>query len=165
MSRATQMDKTIQSLLPLESYRSPWVPTRRLGQDALVAVAAPLRQVSDVSVAPTMWFAATPGFSTLLAYARTAVISPVSDFQPSKFASRPPTMSARDAHAALWRISISAWPDFFAHRKPTDGVGMEISRAFDASVPDRLRPWLKLCCADFFDWFGSAAVPPLTTVR
>jgi hypothetical protein len=159
------MDKTIKGLLPLESYRSPWIPTRRFGQDALVAVAAPFRQVSDVSVVPTTWFAATSDFSTLLAYARTSVVTPVTDFKSSPFESRPPTMSARDAHAFLWRLSESAWPDFFARRRPLSGVALEIEEAVDATVPGRLQPWLRLCCADFFDWVGTAIVQSPSTVR
>lgn len=156
MARSARMDGTIQGLLPLESYRSPWLPTRRLGQDALVAVATPFNQVSDVSVAPTTWFAVTPDFSTLLAFARTSVVTPVGDFQPTSFESQAPTMSARDAHAALWRISESAWPEFFARRAPRAGLDHEIEAALDATVPGRLRGWLRLCCADYFDWLDTA---------
>ncbi len=155
MARSTRMDGTIQGLVPLESYRSPWIPTRRLGQDALVAVAAPFQQVSAVSVVPTVWFAVTPDFSTLLAFARTSVVTPVTGFQPGAVESQPSTMSPRDAHSTLWRISESAWPDFFARRRPAPGLDVEVEEAFGATVPSRLQSWLRLCCADYFEWLAS----------
>ena len=155
MSSATRMDQTIQTLLPLESYRSPWLPTRRLGQDALVAVAAPFQQVGDVAVAPTAWFAVTPDFATLLAFARTDVVTPMTGFQSSPVGSSTPTMSTRDAHAVLWRLSETAWPDFFARRAPKVGLRSEVEAALDVTIPSRLQAWLRLCCADYFEWVNS----------
>lgn len=158
MTSATRMDKTIQGLLPLESYRSPWIPTRRLGQDALVAIAAPFLQVSDSSVAPSTWFATTPDFSTLLAFACTSVVTPVADFQSGPLELRATSMTARDAHAALWRMSEREWPDFFALRNPRSELTSDFEAAFAATVPDRLQPWMRLCCADFFEWIATDEV-------
>ncbi len=158
MTNATRMDKMIQGLLPLESYRSPWIPTRRLGQDALVAVAAPFRQHSDSSIAPSTWFATNPDFSTLLAFARTSVVTPVADFQSGPLEPRTTTMTTREAHAALWRMSERDWPDFFALQRPRSEIAADIEAAFTATVPDRLQPWLRLCCADFFEWITTDRV-------
>lgn len=158
MTSATRIDKTIQGLLPLESYRSPWIPTRRLGQDALVAVAAPFRQVSDSSVAPSIWFATTPDFSTLLAFARISVVTPVADFQPAPVEPRATTMPARDGHAALWRMSERDWPDFFALRSPRSDLTSDFEAAFAATIPARLQPWLRQCCADLFEWLTTDEV-------
>jgi len=155
MARSARMDGTIEGLLPLESYRSPWLPTRRLGQDALVAVATPFRQVSSVSVAPTAWFAVSPDFSTLLAFARTDVVTPVTGFKSSPVGGSTPMMSSRDAHATLWRLSETAWPDFFARRAPRVGLRSEVEAALDATIPGRLQAWLRLCCADYFEWVNS----------
>lgn len=157
MTPAAHLDRTIQGLLPLESYRSPWLPTRRLGQDAVVAVAGPFRQVSDSSVAPTVWFAATPDFGTLLAFARTTVVTPVPQFTPGPFPARPARVSVKQAHAALWRLSESAWPDFFGGRPPAEGVAAEVEAAVDATVPGRLQAWLRLCCADYFRWLAGGS--------
>lgn len=157
MSRATQMDQTISGLLAVESYRSPWIPTRRLGEDALIAVAAPFRQTSDVSIAPSSWFACTWDFSTLLAFSRTTVVTPVSDFQPEVFAARAAnTMTTREAHAELWRLADSAWPDFFASRPAPRGLGVRMEAALAASVPSHLHAWLHQCCADYFAWSSTA---------
>lgn len=158
MTRATRMDKTIQGLLPVESYRSPWIPTRRLGQDALVAVAAPFRQRSESSIAPSTWFATDPDFSTLLAFARTSVVTPVADFQAGPLKPRPTTMTTRDAHAALWRMSERDWPDFFALRSPRPELTSDFEAAFAATVPDWLQPWMRQCCADLFEWLVSNTV-------
>lgn len=152
MTRAAHMDQQVHSLLSLESYRSPWFPTRRLGQDALVAIAAPSRQQSDVSVVPSTWFAVTPDFRSLLVFARTSVVTPLSDFQPAPVEPLSTALASREAHAALWRLSETAWPDFFAHRCPTAGLGSEVEAALDATVPSQLQPWLRQCCADYFDW-------------
>lgn len=161
MSASSRIDKLVQGLLPLESYRSPWLPTQRLPEDALVAVAAPFRQRGELSMAPSVWFAVTPDFGTLLAFARTRVVSPVTGFEQGPVESRSSEMSARAAHAALWRVSETAWPDFFAARPPAPGIADEVAAALDATVPARLLPWIHLCCADYFEWL---ALSPAATV-
>jgi hypothetical protein len=160
MSRSGEMDKTIQGLLPLETYRSPWFPTRRLGQDALLAVAAPFRETGTISVAPSVWFAVTPDFSTMLAFARTGAVTPVEDFRPALVETRSSSLRPREAHALLWRLSDSLWSDFFAGREAASSTRSEVTSAVDATVPARLQPWLHLCCQDFFDWLGQAAPDP-----
>lgn len=155
MTRATEMDRTISSLLPLETYRSPWVPTRRLGQDALIAAATPYRQVSEFSVSPTAWFAVAPDFSRLLAFARTSVVTPVTGFVPATLGPRTQScMSPREAHARLWALSDTVWPTFFARHDLPDGIAHDVAAAIDATVPVRLKPWITLCCFDFFDWLA-----------
>lgn len=154
MSRAGQLDKTIQSLLPLETYRSPWVPTRRLGTEALVAIAAPFRQVDDTTVAPSVWFAATPDLSALLAFAHTRIVTPVQDFRPGPIERTAIDLSAKNAHAVLWGLADSMWADFFDGRAPAAVAVQTAPAALDATVPSRLRPWLQLCCSDFFEWLN-----------
>lgn len=120
-------------------------------------IAAPLRQVSAVAIAPTTWFAVTPNFSTLLAFARTDVVTPVEGFEPTSFDNRPAVLSARDDHAALWRLTESAWPDFFAGRDPAMRLNEEVEMALGATVPGHLQQWLKDCCADFIEWAANGS--------
>lgn len=152
MTRAAHMDQQVHSLLSLESYRSPWFPTRRLGQDALVAIAAPSRQQSDVSVVPSTWFAVTPDFRSLLVFARTSVVTPLSDFQPAPVEPLSTALASREAHAALWRLSETAWPDFFSaslpHRRAWVGgrgsAGRHRAQSASALVAAVLRRLLRL---------------------
>lgn len=159
MSPAGEIDKTIQGLLPLETYRSPWIPTNRLGTQALVAIAAPLRQATDESVAPTAWFAVTPGFGALLAFNRTSLVTPVLGFRPAPVVRATSGMTAREAHGLFWRLSGSLWSEFFGGSQAPTDLAREIRDAVDATVPARLQPWLRMCCGDFFDWLGDAASP------
>ncbi len=156
MTTASRMDKQIRALLPLEVTRSPWVPTKRFGEHCLVAVAAPVSDVRDVAVVPAFWFAVSPDFSALLTFTRTRFRSPVRNFQSTSIEGEPTNLTPRDAHALLWRLSTSMWPEFFTGRPGVETDRADAIRAYATATPSRLQPWLSECCSDFFDWLRAS---------
>lgn len=156
MTRSSEIDRIVRGLLPLESYRSPWLPTRSLGRDVVIAVAAPARATGETAAAPSAWFAAAPDFSRLLAFSATDVVSPVRAFEPGPTPVRRPSQDPRDAHAFLWASSADTWPAFFAGQPVPSEVASGVEAAVEATVPARLDAWLRLCCADFFAWLDAS---------
>ena len=143
----------LRRLVPLESYRSPWVPTKRLGVSAVVAVADPTRSPdSRTSVQPSKWFAAEPDLSRLLVFAESRVISPVPEFRPGLLQFPAVTLHPREGLAILRELLPSAGSAFFSNLDISSDAAASLGAAFEATLPARLLPWVRLCCSDFFRW-------------
>lgn len=151
------IDDVVSRLVPLEHYRSPLLPSLRLGRPALVGIASPKASGAvAVSEVPTHWFAIDPGRTALLAFARTDVVTPVADFVPSEVSSDAAAMHPRDAHRLLRQQLPQLEATWFAGAAAPAGVAGDVLAAYGSAVPPRFLPWLQLCCSDFFSWLDTA---------
>lgn len=149
-----------QREVPLESYRSLTLPTRRWGEPAYAAFAAPAVRAprKPLQVArPDRWWASRAAGGRLLVYARTAVL-PLSDAPlPERvIVEAPPTLTsadeARAAIDALETLMDAAAAVFFAGDPGTANLRTGLLAALDGAIPDVLRPHHVALAPDFFAW-------------
>lgn len=145
-------------LVPEDSYRSPQVPTTRLGKPALVTIFGPRKgDRATHTEAPYQWVATDARSHNVLAYARTATVSPVGGFSPEPLAEIRGTLKPPEAYGVMrgnWDAVTNA---FFAGEAIPADLAAQFADAYESTVPPRYLPWVKLCCSDFFNWLAKAA--------
>jgi hypothetical protein len=149
-----RFEDVVSRLVPLESYRSPLVPSLRFGAPSLVGIAEPIVPAdSDFERAPTYWYAMDPTRSSLYAFARTSLLSPVVEFAPGPLRTATPPMHPREAHAVIRQRLPLVQEAFFAGHRAEQPAAL-IEQAYAATIPTGLQSWIRLCCADFFAWLA-----------
>jgi hypothetical protein len=148
-----RLDDLVSRLVTLESYRSPWIPTRRLGRPALIGVAASrITGPTTMSEAPLSWYAVDERCTALLAFAATSIVSPVASFTAEPVADSAVTMHPRDAHRLIHETRAAVTAAFFHGQAADQQASQQLAAAYRSTIPARLLPWVRLCCADFFEW-------------
>lgn len=145
-------EQVLRGLIPLETYRSPLVPTARFGAGLLLGVAAPTHAISPT---PSFWYLVDPRADAIAAFARTAVLSPIPEVvlpvapRNSDVALQ---MHPRDAHALLRTHLSAAHESFIAGAELPPALAATLLAAYAVAVPQRLHSWLWTCCSDYFKW-------------
>jgi len=149
---AYQAERHLESLLPIESFRSLPVPTLRFGRPALVGVAGPKRKAGDEPVEPAYWFAVDLEADELLVFARTSMVSPIPG-PPGPIPPVPGPAASYGASLAFLQESASSLrAAFFAGQPLAPGLAEQALSAYMSVIPARFLSWLCTCCSDFFDW-------------
>lgn len=161
MRTAYRAEEALNQLIPMESYRSPLVPTMQFGAPVLLGAVTPAQGSDQTMVEPIYWFAIDLATDAVIAFARTSVMSPrsLANANAGGFPSTAPPMHPRDAHAVIRETRESIIADFSAGRAPEAETAAQVSAAFASAIPAALQPWLRSRCADFFDWLGARGGP------
>ena len=157
----TGVEGHLSRLVPLESYRSPWVPTKRLGTAALIGIANPLmRADGDISEIPSHWYAVDPSISAVIAFARTSIVTPVAEFRPAQITESVRRMHPREAHKILRENAPDIHGAFFSGTTLSAELRGAVATAYRTLIPAHLLAWLVACCGDFFVWLDVSFILP-----
>jgi hypothetical protein len=150
------LDKVLGILVPQDSYRSPRVPTTRLGPPALITVFGPRKgSAATHTEAPYQWLATDPRSGGVLAFAKTSTVSPYGGFEAAPVTPFSGQLDPRSAYGVLranWEAVVM--DGFFGGGTVSADVAASIAAAYESTVPPRYLPWLIGCCADFFGWLN-----------
>lgn len=149
----SRLELALRVLAPLESHRSPLIPTVKSDRAALFGTIT-AKTADPANTEPDMWYLTNPQGTLLLAFAETAVVSPTPSsagfaFGHDEFGS---PMHPRDAHAFLHREQEVAATAFFRGDAIAPALASELLRAYASSMPPALLGWLGAVCGDYFAW-------------
>ena len=146
-------ENLLQLFVPEDSYRSPEVPTQRLGTNATITVFA-ARATTDATAtrAPSSWLALEKPSGDVIALARTRTMSLVGSFTPGPVGDLLGTLTPPDAYDLLRSLWSDLQTAFFGGAAFPAEAAKDVLNAYRSTIPPRLLPWVELCCADFFAW-------------
>lgn len=151
--RTTDRDDVLARLVRDETYRSPDIPTRRFGADALVSVTSAMgRQHVTTSEAPEQWLVTDAATGDIVAFASTSLITPLPAFEGGAEVGANTALTVREGLATIREVWEPIQTQFLGKEDAPADARRATLDALDAVIPVRLQPWIKECCVDFFDW-------------
>jgi hypothetical protein len=151
------------SEIPVESYISLPMPTRRWPQAVWASFAAPaVRQPGQRSVAPPdRWWAIDARTGRLASFAHTSIV-PLDATSASSsddlIGMKPETRSVDEQKSDLIRMAKAldlVTDHFFEGRTAPASNRREAEAALRKAIPEQLMPFYRAMAFDFFDWLAA----------
>lgn len=145
------VDSALRTLVPLESYRSPLLPTLSHGIPALLGTVTP-RHTAAAATDPAWWYLVDSRSERIVAFADGNLLVPAAS--ESIAPPIPVTIGAELAIQVLRDQAAASWAAFFSGAVPEPSLTDRLAESYAAVTPPGLWSWLQARCGEYLRWLG-----------